>query len=242
MRVRICTTTPFCSMLEFPPTAALLDAARADADARKLLLRMYRWEVVRPALLQYDRASYLRAASCVIPAFGVPFSHCQPLPARTDSELLCADWGINSWRLYRLWALCRVTGKWPLPVLGQTEMPLLLHKCAACGQVDVDVAHPLLSCHGTQALHANLCRHVGEFCREARVSFLTFLFGSNTQAGTRVHHIFYVGKALLAAIGSSSLISDDSNEHLLERLALHADAEQHDREQDVVEFGDVDCE
>ena len=228
LRGRVGGRTPIPSLLDFAPAVARLEAARADADERKHVLRRYRWEVVHPALQAYDRECYLRAASRVIVAFGVPFTHFQPLPSQTPSGLLCCDWGSSSWRLYRLWAVCRMTGRWPLPVLGQTELPESLQVCAACGQINISVTHPLLVCPGTLVLHQTLTAAVGSLYRDSQVAFLTAVFGHNAPPANRYQHILYVGKAILTSIASLSYIDQgdddstnaDSSRLPTERIAM----------------------
>ena len=189
------------SFEEFEPVAGCLEKARNDPAVRKAILRRYRWEVSRPALNLYDRESYMKAATKELPAFDMPFTHFQPLPSRTATELLCCEWGPLSWRYYRVWALGRMTGRWPLPVLGDAEMPAVLQYCAACGACDVDVCHSLLACPGTDAFMTALVEAVGPVYRESKAIFLTTLFGHAPRPGHRRHHILFVGKAILASVG-----------------------------------------
>ncbi len=52
--------------------------AQGDKAFRKLLLRRYRLDVVRPILLEFDVLQLRASAAAVIPVLGVPFSALQP--------------------------------------------------------------------------------------------------------------------------------------------------------------------
>ena len=61
-----------------------------------------------------------------------------------ETSLLRATW-FNSCA----WRLVRITGRWPLPLLGIQELPGRL-TCPACGEDDVPVLHMLGGCVATQ--------------------------------------------------------------------------------------------
>ena len=64
------------------------ERAFADKQFRKLLLRRYRWEVVRPLLKDFDRTWYMQMAGRIQPEFGVPFVTWAPVAMRPPLELL----------------------------------------------------------------------------------------------------------------------------------------------------------
>ena len=66
-----------------------------------------------------------------------------------DSVLLDMDWGPRTWRLYRIWALIRITGCWPLTCFGGMLSPAYLPQCLLCGEHNVRVTHALGECIGT---------------------------------------------------------------------------------------------
>ena len=93
---------------------------------------------------------------------------------------------------YRMWAVCRMTGKWPLQVLGYGEAPLKLSRCRACGAEAVDVLHALAECVGTAGLYVELAVHVRAPARGRGRMLVEALFGSERAP----EHIRYVGRAL----------------------------------------------
>ncbi|CAK0875342.1 unnamed protein product [Prorocentrum cordatum] len=100
----------------FPPEA--LRAAQLDPARRKVLLREYRRFALRPALLRYDQQAFAAGASRVLPSLNRSFAALCPGPALPDEGMLTWEPGPSFWRYYRLWAVARMTGAWPLPVLG----------------------------------------------------------------------------------------------------------------------------
>ncbi|CAK0877688.1 unnamed protein product [Prorocentrum cordatum] len=135
-----------------------LEAARAHPARRRALLEWYRWQVVRPALLEYDRQAFRKAASCVLPALRRSFAELCPGPSLPDWNLLGWESSPNFWKHYRLWAVIRMTGCWPLAVLGQGGLPATLSRCGACGASNVAVDHPLVACQATVQHRALLAR------------------------------------------------------------------------------------
>ncbi|CAK0864133.1 unnamed protein product, partial [Prorocentrum cordatum] len=99
----------------FPPEA--LRAAQLDPARRKVLLREYRRFALRPALLRYDQQAFAAGASRVLPSLNRSFAALCPGPALPDEGMLTWEPGPSFWRYYRLWAVARMTGAWPLPVL-----------------------------------------------------------------------------------------------------------------------------
>ena len=177
-----------------PSFCSRMAGARADTCTRKQLLKDFRWGVVRPALRDYDRSAFLKAASHIIPKMGIPFTVLQPEPERVPLELLTHDFCPASWRWYRLWAITRMTGRWPLPVLGYSSLPDTLHSCAACGASDVDVCHAFSSCHGTQLLSKALVTQTGLLTSGDLLPLLLALFGHRPLPATVPFTLLLLGR------------------------------------------------
>ena len=168
-----------------------IDNIAAPGD-RKAVLRRYRWEVVRPAMLEYDRSAYNAAAERVIPGLGTSWRTLHPtLRAPTSSELMAES--AHSLH-YRLWAVCRLTGRWPLQVLGGGEAPELPDRCQACGSVDVPLLHAFGACPGTTGLRGELRSGMGVPHVATAHPTVDALFGQ----GHTVEDIRFVGRAVLA--------------------------------------------
>ena len=98
---------------------------------------------------------------------------------------------------YRLWAICRVTGRWPLPVLGGEDAPLVLPCCGACPSTEVDVSHALLACGHTLASRRQLWASIDGGAPATRQAAFLALFGPGASADC----IKYVGWALVRCAG-----------------------------------------
>ncbi|CAK0909666.1 unnamed protein product, partial [Prorocentrum cordatum] len=70
--------------------------------------------VVRPALLQLDQLAFQQAAAASLPVFCLPFSAWLSGPPGLQWNLLDLELGPGSWLQFRLWAVVRMTGCWPL--------------------------------------------------------------------------------------------------------------------------------
>ena len=65
-----------------------IEHARADNAVQKVLLRRYRWEVVRPRLLAKDLPEYHDTCSKPVPTLGLPFAVLEPNPGKLSVDLL----------------------------------------------------------------------------------------------------------------------------------------------------------
>ena len=184
-----------------PNYAFDVERARNDKETRKQVLRKYRMEVVRPVLLKYDQKVYMRAASKLLPAIGLPFSRFVPKVERIPLAPWHDDSIVESKRIFQLWAVVRCTGKWPLCVLGYWDCPIMLESCRSCGQRLVTICHGLCYCKGTLAMYRRLRGDSQGFPvnREDTPGFLTALFRNDIPEHR--HAIQYVGMALLSCIG-----------------------------------------
>ena len=176
------------------------EAATKSAAARKAVLRRYRREVVRPALREYDHKAFASSADRFIPALGTTFRELQPgahLHSRAELVMEIAP------LLYRLWAVCRFTGCWPLQAVGGEDMPRELVKCDACGGAQVPVSHAFCACEGTLALFRALQADAVVPSRESEMQMVMALFGPKRGAA----YVRYVGRALLRCVGRRGLVA-----------------------------------
>ena len=188
-----------------PTLACEVSRSRECGAARKLALRRYRWEVVRPALRRAETAALEKAASRNLPVFGLPFSAFQPYPERMALDLLAMDMGPSTWRWFRMWAMVRMTGRWPLAVLGGHVNPEHLASCALCGCEGPDISHALLDCRLLEQPRAVLDSQVGRLPWADPQCTYTMLFGHRPLPGHRLQHIKFVGLALSRALGTQAL-------------------------------------
>ena len=125
-------------------------------------------------------------------------------PQRIPLNMLACDFGPGMWRLYRIWAVARMTGCWPLPVLGGGVLPLLLPECAHCKEKLVDIAHRLYECTGCAALRYSLSVRSRLSASWGRTHFLVELF-RGSQVGSELHaYVTYVGNCLLPGLSRAA--------------------------------------
>ena len=159
----------------------------------------YRWQVVRPALFEYDQQAFRKAASEVFPSLRRSFAELCPGPSLPDWNLLGWEASPYFWKHYRVWAVTRMTGCWPLSVLGQGGLPATLPRCGACGAIDVGVDHPLVACRAT-AVHQDLLARDGPRIQDVAPEMaLQVLFCEGLPSRARAAHISYVGTAVMQA-------------------------------------------
>ena len=194
---------PLPDIVSIDRYSAALPGARTSAATRKVLLNRYRWEFVRPALQDYDTPLFHAAASRPLVAFGFPFSFIQPRMEGFPPHLLQADLGPQSQRLFRLWAVCRFTGRWPLQVIGCDDAPVHLAECAACGQVRVDVWHAFSVCPGTAVDFDGAISATLAACRAGRLSAAAELFGVTADGRRFKQRVLAVAHSLLKCMGTS---------------------------------------
>jgi hypothetical protein len=196
----------------FPPDRVA--RAKLDKGIRKALLRDYKWLVVRPVLLHYDREAFLAASAEALPAFGISFGTFVPRPTRVSIDLLRFDHGPGCWRWYRLWALCRMTGRWPRPVFGDRDMPIRLDVCGACGARDITVVHGLCWCPALSSAR-EVARVRGLLPPPwNEQGFLLGLFREGPPPELRSVHIEFVGRIMGLLLGPSEEGLSRIDEHV----------------------------
>ena len=176
---------------------AELATAREDPVVRKTILRRYRWEVVRPCLIEYDRRAYVHAAKKRLDVFGLTVESLQPVPGCLCADLLVSAWCAQSWKWFRCWAIIRTTGFWPLTVYGESVLPLVLPRCSACGAQHVTVAHALADCPHTATDYLLLSSIAVDMPdRECTPIFFQSLLGECLLLSELEARIRYVGTAV----------------------------------------------
>ena len=177
---------------------------------RRVLLRRYRWAVVRPAIRQREQLWFQQAATKVIPTFNLPFSNFQALPQRIPLDLLSIDFTSSWWQWYRTWALVRISGKWPATIYGSDEFPALLPNCIRCNQTEVDVLHPLCFCPLTVHLFEELKTQVvwTPHERADTSGMLVALFGPQHDRAQLQACVSYVVKTVCPCMAPQRLLQE----------------------------------
>ena len=145
---RLGLSSPLPSITSFFSARELAEA-RSTKESRLSLLRHFKASVIRPACIRYDRAAFDAAAARGSWFYALLQSGLRALPV----ELLRVDWDRSSWGHYNLWALVRVTGRFPLSFFGFDTVPSTLSFCPLCRLPSTTIAHLLCSCPATLALY-----------------------------------------------------------------------------------------
>lgn len=151
-----------------------LHGATYNPALRKMVLRSYRHDVVKPLLLDLDKQHLMESIIEPVPTFGFSLVDLGFYEVRLEWEMFDHASVQTSHFNFRAWSLARITGRWPLPLLGKAELPQHI-ACPACGREDVSVLHMLGGCSATQQLYRNF-RARGP-SRSSRREFLQHLFG-----------------------------------------------------------------
>ena len=126
--------SPPLPITEHPAFAgAPLRAAKRCPEARRALLQAYKWQVLRPAMLEYDRAAFQEAAAPALATLGVSFASLCPVPSWPLLDLLQVERGPALWTDLRAWALVRMSGAWLLPVFGGASLSFAAPACPDSG-------------------------------------------------------------------------------------------------------------
>ena len=123
-----------------------LSEARKCPVLRKQVVRRYRLEFVHPVIVEYDRIAFQSEASYNFDSFGWCFKDVQSCPGPFPGDLFAEDAAPVLLRWFRLWAVVRISGKWPLHLLGAPAAVPSLDYCHECGTPDIGVDHPLCAC------------------------------------------------------------------------------------------------
>ena len=193
--------SPLCLPITVHPgfAGAPLHAARSCPAARRALLQACKWQVLRPAVLDYDRAAFQEAATPPLPTLGFSFAAVCPAPAWPLLDLLQIERGPALWTDLRAWAVTRMSGAWPLPVFGGRELPYAVPSCPWCGALQASVRHALVECPGTVDAFNALRQSAAVPPREAPDFFLRCIFAEGAAVVDRAAHLTYVGSIVRPA-------------------------------------------
>lgn len=164
------------------------------------MLRDYRWNVVRPVLAEYDRSAFFKVASVDLPGLVMPFTMFHPEPSRIPVDLVSVAQDKQAWRKYRAWAVARCSGRWPLTVLGGTEVPTKLPICGLCAAPEVTILHSLCHCPGTARLWSVLAAAISVPPRDEVNVVVQLLFDYERVVESRSLCVDFVGSSLLACV------------------------------------------
>ena len=170
-----------------------LEEAGRDKGARLKILHHYKSSVVRPACIRYDQAAFDAAGTRDWWFYAEHQSSLRQLPF----VLLTVDWDVSNWLHYKLWAVVRVTGRFPLQFFGFDSMPKILPFCPLCRSPDATMEHVLSACGSTLDLYTAASHHLGLFCPSTRPSWLQLrlcLFAWSSQLSDNLARISYVGR------------------------------------------------
>ena len=152
-----------------------LHGATYNPALRKMVLRSYRHDVVKPLLLDLDRQHLMESIIEPVPTFGFSLADLGFYKFASSGKCLtmppCPDF---SFQFPGMESCADHGGRWPLPLLGKAELPQHI-ACPACGKENVSVLHMLGGCSATQHLYRNF-RAQGP-SRSSRREFLQHLFG-----------------------------------------------------------------
>ena len=91
-----------------------------DSTVRRRILRKYKWDVVRPAVLHLDSDVFRRDARKELPGIRASYEDLGCFSKTAISLLLVND---VSWRFVRIWYLIKLTGAWPMGLFDvETQM------------------------------------------------------------------------------------------------------------------------
>ena len=116
------------------------------------------------------------------------------------------DWllPLLNWKLVKVWAFIRLTGKWPATLVGGSENVATLLQCPRCHQQHITVLHSLYSCVGTMAdfLDSDLMPYVS---RQFPIQcFVASLFHSSVSAEVDAARAKFVGRIILRILSEAA--------------------------------------
>ena len=181
-----------------------VDLARTDKVFRKNVLQRYRWDVVRPCLIETDAARYHKVACNIVQPLGLPFAAFINFPQRLCQQWLSWQPSPGGWIQLRAWALVRITGKWPYTLLGDDLTASISH-CRLCGTLGVVVMHVLVQCPiaHMELLPCLTQLGIAPHQQNQPLVVLPFLFGVCEDSTLQWEVIKSVGRVVLGAMGYS---------------------------------------
>ena len=181
--------------------------------------------------MKYDRNAYLATARADLPALGASFADFVPEPRRPHIDMLRVATSSGVWTRFRLWALVRMSGCWPLPTYGGQELPRVLPCCQLCGATQILVDHALCDCPSFQDARVSLQLSTGiPSPITGRSLFLLELLRDRVEPDIRAAHIDYVS-AVVGPFVRCSVIGSDMLEATSLPDKLHTSASSLDASQ-----------
>ena len=147
---------------------------------------------MRPILLERHKRAFCVAASLAGPSPMLPLGRLEvtPTPPRWLGQ--AAAFGATAWMRFRCSSIIRISGKWPLPIFGVSELVSELDNCPGCWSAsNVSVEHVLLSCPQTEDLFSLIVDKVSPV---QRLNLLGFLFEPQECEETEMLRQAYVGE------------------------------------------------
>ena len=105
-----------------------------------------------------------------------------------------------------------MSGGWPLPVLGFSELPSLLSHCAACGAPHACLRHALVFCPASLRLRSLLPEAGAPLQAVGPDLFLQVLFAEGAAQAARAAYVAFVGRCVLGAAPRARYSSSSSSE------------------------------
>ena len=157
-----------------------------DSTARRRILRKYKWDVVRPAVLHLDSDVFRRDARKELPGIRASYEDLGCFSKTAISLLLVND---VSWRFVRIWYLIKLTGAWPLGLFDvETQMDELPF-CRLCGCRNIMTFHVLGECRDGRR-------------RPISAPAVPDLFREPANHGDFLQHVAFVGSLKLRSVGT----------------------------------------
>ena len=116
--------------------------AYTDGAVRRNILRKYRDNIVRPILLLYDNANFCTCAAKTLPGLQCQFFELESTNNLMEKMLPA----VMHWRVFRIWLLIRMTGKWPICLYEPESNVDVLNECPFCLAKLISVRHAIQDC------------------------------------------------------------------------------------------------
>ena len=134
-----------------------LAEARLQPTARHACIDRFRRLHVLPIFAEYDQRAFESSASTYAWPYGQFQAPAEPFPV----DYFQCEWDTEMQRSYRVWAVVRVLGRWPLALYGVGDLPRLMPCCPLCGVLEATVVHLLGECTCTFCHYLDWMKCVG---------------------------------------------------------------------------------
>ncbi len=182
-------------------------AAAENRDARRMLLRRYRLQAVRPALADSDARYFASTTNRVLEGWGCPYSNFQTELQLWKHGMRDLDLGRQPWLRFRCWAVVKCTGKWPLRIFDLEGLPAVMDFCPLCQAREVGVRHVLLECVETAPVYDEFFATVQVAPRAQAAQLLYNLFAEPAEPHERALHMFYVSTCFARCVARAAVLA-----------------------------------